>query len=277
MNTIETNMKKDYVVNLHVLENCNYRCEHCFAHFEQDGMLSIKKWKQIIDNIIKKTPIRRFNFAGGEPFLYPHLDELIDYIHAKGIDVSIITNGFLLSEKLITCFKGKVSMVGISIDAIHPKVLQNLGRCTKDNEILDTDRCIALCKLLKENGIMVKINTVVSNMNLHEDFTTFIQTVRPDRWKILKMQRFIYKSYNNTHMEITDDEFKNFCSRHCGVPHIAEESMKNSYIFVDPTGRLIDNSNHTNEPIADLLHDDFSKAFASISFNEELYKSRYVV
>lgn len=25
---------ESYVVNLHILEQCNYRCKYCFAHYE---------------------------------------------------------------------------------------------------------------------------------------------------------------------------------------------------------------------------------------------------
>ena len=267
--------EKGYVVNLHVLEGCNYKCKHCFAHFESGATLSVEQWKQAIDNITKKTFVSRFNLAGGEPLMYSGLDDLIEYINAKGIDVSIITNGFYLTEERIKRFKGKVSMIGISVDSLRPEVLRRMGRCTKDNEIIDMSRYVELCRLVKENGIKMKIDTVVSAENLHEDFKGFIQEVYPDRWKVLKMKRFVYNGFDNTDMEITNEEFKLFCFRHRDVPHIAEVSMRKSYIIIDPAGRLIDNSNDANNPIADLLHDDFSQSFASMPFDGELYEERY--
>ncbi|GBU26945.1 hypothetical protein R84B8_00461 [Treponema sp. R8-4-B8] len=268
-------MSKEYIINLHLLENCNYRCKHCFAHFDSTGRLSVHDWKNIIDNITKRTTVSRFNLAGGEPLLYKGIDEVIEYINAKNIQVSLITNGHLLSEELIRKFKGKVSMIGLSIDAFQPELLLEIGRCTQTNEILSPDRCVALCKFIHENGIHLKINTVVSRLNLHENFTDFIKTVCPTRWKILKIKRFSNNSFDNAELEITDEEFNKFCSTHASLSHIAEASLKNSYIMIDARGKLVDNSDETYKVIADLLREDFKTRFNAMSFNTKLYESRY--
>jgi radical S-adenosyl methionine domain-containing protein 2 len=264
-----------YVVNLHLLENCNYHCKHCFAHFGSEKMLSVQDWKQIIDNITEKSPISRFNLAGGEPLLYQGLDELIEYINTKDILVSLITNGYLLSDEHIRNLKGKVSMVGLSIDALQPKLLQEIGRCTKTQEVLALDRCLALCKTIKENNMQLKINTVVSNLNQHEDFTGFMRIVCPSRWKILKMKRFSYNYFDNSELEITDDVFNRFCSINNPIPHIAEGSLKNTYIMVDSGGKLVDNSIEAYTVIADLLREDFFTGFNTMCFDAALYKARY--
>jgi radical S-adenosyl methionine domain-containing protein 2 len=93
-------MENDYVINLHLHEGCNFQCKPCFAKFETHCTLSADKWRRAIDNILTTKPVRRFNLAGDEPLLYPDLDYIIDYIHNHNIDVSVITNGFLLTEKL---------------------------------------------------------------------------------------------------------------------------------------------------------------------------------
>jgi len=268
-------MLKDYVINLHLLENCNYRCKHCFAHFDSTTMLSIQDWKNIIDNITKKTSVSRFNLAGGEPLLYHGIDEIIEHINRKNIQVSIITNGHLLSENRIRSFKGNVSMVGLSIDALQPELLRKIGRCTKTQETLSLDNCVALCKSIHENNMQLKINTVVSKLNLDENFNNFIKTVCPTRWKILKMKRFSSDNFDNTWLEITDNEFNRFCSTYTSLPFIPEASLKNSYIMVDAGGKLVDNSNESYMVIADLLSEDFETAFNTIQFDKELYGSRY--
>jgi radical S-adenosyl methionine domain-containing protein 2 len=264
-----------YVINLHLLENCNYRCKHCFAHFDRGSLLSVQGWKQIIDNITEETPVARFNLAGGEPLLYAGLDEIIEYINSKDIQVSIISNAFLLSEERICGFRNRVSMFGISIDALEPELLREMGRCTLDQEILELDRSIALCKSIRGNGIYLKINTVVTKTNQYENFTGFIKTVSPNRWKLLKMKRFSYKGFDNSEMEITENEFRNFCSIHSNLYHVEEESLRNSYIMVDAGGRLVDNSNDAYSVVADLLSKDFKSAFHDMPFNAGLYGARY--
>jgi radical S-adenosyl methionine domain-containing protein 2 len=271
----KTKTKNGYVINLHLLESCNYRCKHCFAHFGSEKMLSVRDWKQIIDNITEKTSVSRFNLAGGEPLLYKGLDELIEYINYKGILVSLITNGHLLSEDYIRKLRGKVSMVGLSIDALEPKLLREIGRCTKTLEILTLDRCVALCKTVNENDIQLKINTVVSKLNQHENFADFIQAVCPARWKILKMKKFSFSNSDNSELEITEEEFSRFCSFYNSIPHIAEVSLKNTYIMIDSGGRLVDNSNEAYKVIADLLREDFFAGFNTMYFDSALYNVRY--
>jgi radical S-adenosyl methionine domain-containing protein 2 len=264
-----------YVVNLHLLENCNYRCKHCFARFDRNELLSVQNWKQIIDNITEETSVSRFNLAGGEPLLYTGLDEIIEYINSKGIQVSIISNAFLLSEERICSFRNRVSMLGISIDALKPELLREMGRCTQNQEVLDLDRSVALCKSIRKNGICLKINTVVSKLNQHVNFSDFIKSVCPNRWKLLKMKRFTYENFTNSELEITENEFNHFCSMHTNLCHVEEASLKNSYIIVDAGGRLLDNSNDTHTVIADLSSKDFKSAFHAMPFNEALYGERY--
>ena len=207
--------------------------------------------------------------------LYQEIDEIIGYINSKNIQVSLITNGHLLSEEHISGFKGIVLMVGLSIDALQLVMLRKMGRCTQSGEILSSDRCVALCKSIHENGIQLKINTVVSRLNLHENFTNFIQTACPTRWKILKMKRFSSNDFDNAELEIEDNEFNLFCSTYTSFPHITEASLKNSYIMVDAGGKLVDNSGESYTVIADLLREDFEVGFNAMRFDTELYESRY--
>jgi len=272
----ENNMTNNgYVINLHLLENCNYHCKHCFARFDTGTPLSVRDWKQIIDNITEKTPVSRFNLAGGEPLLYQGLDEITEYINTKDIQVSLITNGYLLSEERIHEFKGRISMVGISIDALHAGVLQEMGRCTKRQEILCINRCIALCKSIKENDIQLKINTVVSRLNLYENLGDFIQTVCPDRWKILKVKQFSSGDSDNSDLVITEDEFNKFCSMYTSISHVEEPSLKNAYIMVDSKGWLVNNSSENYQSVANLLQEDFAKGFDTLHLDRKLYESRY--
>jgi radical S-adenosyl methionine domain-containing protein 2 len=269
-------MKKEYnVINLHLLENCNYNCKHCFAHFDSSAPLSVQNWKRIIDNITKKTSVSRFNLAGGEPLLYKGLDELIEYINSKKIQISLITNGHLLSKERIHRLKGKVSMIGMSIDALQPELLRKMGRCTQTKEILSPDKCVTLCKFIKKNNIQLKINTVVSRLNLQEDFSDFIKTVCPTRWKILKMKRFSNDNFNNTELDITENEFNRFCSTYSSLIPIKEASLRNSYIMIDARGKLVDNSGESYTVVVDLLREDFRAGFSVMHFDKTLYESRY--
>jgi len=269
-------MKENMVINLHITDACNFNCKHCFAHFGATRNLPVNKWKTIIDNTLENGNVRRFNLAGGEPLLYGNILELSDYIRSKGCEVSIITNGFNLSEKKIDQLKQcGISMIGLSIDSANPQTLKKLGRNTASGNILEPDSCVKLCRYIKRKDISLKINTVVSLLNYTEDFNSFIKKVSPDRWKILKIKKMENCHYDNSSLLLNKAQFDIFVNRHKHLPHIAERNMENSYIMIDAFGNLVDTGSYNNAPVANLLNTGFNKAFAMMKFDYGNYEVRY--
>ncbi len=79
---------------------CNLKCKHCYLDCHQDTR---KRNFLNMDIIIKtlKTPpteLKRIYLTGGEPFLYPKINDVIKYSLIKA-DVTICTNGTLFNEK----------------------------------------------------------------------------------------------------------------------------------------------------------------------------------
>ena len=274
--TLSNERNRGNVINLHITDACNFRCVFCFAHFGAKKNLPVNSWKKIVDNIIVNCSVERFNLAGGEPLLYKNIKELITYIYSKGIAVSIITNGFNLSAHKINLFSDwGVSMIGLSIDSADISTLHMLGRKTNKEEILNPATCIDFCRRIKERGMVLKINTVVSRENCDEDLNGFIRAASPDRWKILKIKEFKNHQYDNSKLMISDSEFYCFVNRHKSVPHIVEEKMANSYIMVDALGNLVDTGSNNNTSVADLLTTNFNDAFSKLEFDYGLYQKRY--
>jgi len=166
-------------------------------------------------------------------------------------------------------------MIGLSIDSANPQTLKELGRNTASGNVLEPERCVNLCRYIKEKGISLKINTVVSLLNYSEDLNSFIKEASPDRWKILKIKKLENCHFDNTAFLINDAQFNNFVNRHKNFPYIAERSMANTYIMVDVFGHLIDTGSGKNTPVANLLTTGFNEAFAKINFDYENYKVRY--
>jgi len=265
---------KNLVVNLHLLEQCNYHCGHCFSHFGLSEPLHLSKWKKIADNILGYPFVSRINLAGGEPLLLPWIQDFAEYIREKGIEVSIITNGSLLKEKFLKhC---KISMVGISIDSFNEETLIKMGRYTLNSKPLPEEQVYRLCSLVKDNCIDLKINTVVTKLNLTDDFSPLIN-IAPKRWKILRMQPFEAGNFSNFHLGVTDEEYNSFCRKQeaLGIPFVAENIMVNSYIFIDPAGCLIDNTGGIYTSAGNLLNEDFYECFKRLPLNTELYDFRY--
>ena len=100
---------------------CQLKCPFCYRGVDLDGHhpvhVPIEKVKGEIDDLIRLRNVGTISVAGGEPLLYPQLDELIDYVRSKGREVMILTNGLRLDEKRLAHLRDKeVARIVIHID-----------------------------------------------------------------------------------------------------------------------------------------------------------------
>jgi radical S-adenosyl methionine domain-containing protein 2 len=178
----------------------------------------------------KSNGFTRINLAGGEPLMVPYLQALIDYINEVQMECSIITNGSLLTEGFIHCNRGKLSMIGISIDSMNDETNTRIGRRTISN--IET-----LCEHIKQEGIALKINICVSKLNLHEDLSDWIDRIQPDRLKILQVVPNV-ASIQSKRLAITQEDFLNYCVQYKRYNPICEDRfhISRSYRIIDSEG-----------------------------------------
>ena len=131
-------------------------------------------------------------------------------------------------------------------------------------------------------GIELKINTVVNSANLNENFSEFIDIVRPNRWKIFQVLP-VGKSSNYEDLLITTEEFNNFLKRHSQFESIIYSEnnnvMTNSYVMINAEGYFMDtapyivkdNKISLYKPKANII-DEFYKMNYKIEKYEERYK-----
>lgn len=114
----------------HITNHCNNNCKHCYQNnsLKQIDELSIEQMKIIADNILNSIPNHNIeiNITGGEPFIYPHIIELLQYLdHFKNIStINIITNALKIDENtLLECTKlNKVKSIKVSLESHNQNV-----------------------------------------------------------------------------------------------------------------------------------------------------------
>lgn len=154
-------------VDLLVTRGCNFSCKHCFVSCSieerKNDKIDIAQWKKIIDNLCD-LGLNLANITGGEPFTYPDLMELLEYLDSKKIDIFLLTNGFLLNEEIIkklTSFR-KIR-VQISVDGASLEI-HDMMRNTKNS----LDRICENIMLLRKYNIQVTMATTLSKYNYDE-------------------------------------------------------------------------------------------------------------
>jgi radical S-adenosyl methionine domain-containing protein 2 len=239
-------MEKELIstVNFHLTRACNMKCQYCFAGFKRVcSQLDIVSQKEIIKQLYN-FGFAKINFVGGEPLLVNNLHELVRYAKELGFYTSVVTNGSLLTDNFLRKTHLYLDMIGLSIDSLNMNVNKAIGRTT-GTFTPEKEHYFHLCRRIKKYGIALKINTVVSKYNLTEDFTEFITQIMPLRWKILQVLEV--KGENSIEdSRITSGEFDVFISRHQSVEEYmigeGNETMRSSYIMINPEGHFYDNS-----------------------------------
>jgi len=114
--------------------------------------------KRAID-LLSDKPLK-IQFAGGEPLLnVPLIEQILDYASEKfkGVQFSIQTNGTLLDDDVIRLLKRHEVAIGVSLD----------GKLeTNERSRGGTQGAVNGIRLLREHGVTININTVVSAANV---------------------------------------------------------------------------------------------------------------
>ncbi|MGW8326454.1 radical SAM protein [Streptomyces sp. NPDC055897] len=92
---------------LEVTGLCNEFCDHCYADSSPKGThgtMTVQDWLNVIDQLADIGALD-VQFIGGEPTLYPHLPELIEHAHGRGLGIEVFSNLTHIHEPLWETFK----------------------------------------------------------------------------------------------------------------------------------------------------------------------------
>ena len=276
-------------VNYHLWEPCNMRCGFCFATFQDvkqemnlpKGHLPKEECISVIDRIAE-FGFKKINFAGGEPTLCRWLSDLIAKAKAHGMTTSIVTNGSRITGQWLDDLNGSLDWVGLSIDTVDPEKLIDLGRAVGGNIPITETEYLDIIRAIKQRGIRLKVNTVVTSVTWQEDFTPFIRLAKPERWKLL--QALAVKGQNDAYIAdftVTAQQFEAYVRRNRivednGISVIPESNtaMTESYVMIDPAGRFFDNAQGFYEYSDPILEGGVEAALKQVSIDTERFRQR---
>lgn len=245
-------------VNWHINSKCNYRCKFCYMKNLDLGFTEILKARNILEKL-QSLGMEKVSFVGGEPLLYPLINDIIRMAKDIGFIVSITTNGSLLNEKSIKCMASYVDWIGISIDSIDESIEKELGRGFGNH----IKHAVAASDIIHEHGIHLKINSTVTKLSYMEDMRPLIARLNPDRWKSFQVLHI--RGQNDEYfpqLSITRDEFEQFISKNQDIVLKGGErpvfercdDMVDSYFMISPSGNVILNTGgaYNEYPLADV-------------------------
>lgn len=109
------------VCDVSVTNVCNANCSFCsFArskiHSQPAAWIDAKRFGDALP-LLHRRGIRHLTFQGGEPLLHPDIAVLVAQASAAGMEVGVITNGFLLPQHIESLAQGGLSFLHVSIDS----------------------------------------------------------------------------------------------------------------------------------------------------------------
>jgi radical SAM protein with 4Fe4S-binding SPASM domain len=152
-------------VGLGLTNACNLDCAHCYRPKGGIHNLALKDVKRICDTV----DVSSVGLGTGENGLNPEFFEIIDFLHNRGIPVTLASNGFTVQntpDEILAGFRE----IEFSIDFPTQKE-QNAfrGQGNWERILAGIDRC-------RRVGVDVSILAVLMNVN-HDKLGTLAQTV----------------------------------------------------------------------------------------------------
>ncbi len=156
-------------IYLNLTNRCNLLCEHCWLSsgssndIEASYEIDLDTIKRAIEDAIS-IGLSGVKITGGEPFLRGDILELIDFLHEKGLETTIETNGTLITEKTVDRLKkNEVSLVCVSLDGASAETHDRLRNAPNS-----FNRVMKAIRLLKQADIDIQIIMTLYRSNIDE-------------------------------------------------------------------------------------------------------------
>jgi len=223
-----------------------------------------------IPDLVKSAGIEKMTLTGGEPLLNSCLDEILHECKIQEMATMIVSNGHLMSNTFLHRKHSNIDWIGLSLDSSKERTEILLGRGWGSH----VKKIREISPLIKNYGIKLKINTVITSLNYQKDMYEMIEELHPDRWKIFQVLKV--EGENDGRVDpllITEEQFMSFVNRHKHLNPIYETNdlFRSSYTMLDPLGRFFQNSKGHIEYSRSILNVDPLEALAEVGWDKEKF------
>ncbi|MFC2058205.1 radical SAM protein [Chloroflexota bacterium] len=208
-----------------VTNACNLGCKQCHACSGKPapGELTTEEGKRLLDSIANIGEFRMLALGGGEPLVRPDIVELIAYARRLGLEISIATNGTLLTRELAKEFK-KLGVTNIAVglnandEVVHEQITNVSGSFAKSkNAVYATI----------EAGMNLQINTTVMKENRPAipgllDFASDVDA------QIVLLYQLVPEGRGEEEMELSVREYRS-------LTELVADKQKTSRAIIEPT------------------------------------------
>lgn len=193
---------------LSISPECNSRCQTCLIWQKKVEILKLEEWEKTLKNI-GPGPFW-VTISGGEPFIQPHLVELVELVnrYLKPKIINLPTNG--IATDLIIKKVEKIVAINSKIQIIVNLSLDGVGA---DHDFLrgiegNFEKAIKTywgLKNIKHKNLSVGLHSVISKLNVNkaEKLFDYALSLKPDAYLTEIAERRV--ELGTTELEITPE------------------------------------------------------------------------
>jgi cyclic pyranopterin phosphate synthase len=146
---------------------CNYACTYCVPDGKRlvaaQDELSAEAMVRGVAYLIEAAGIERLRITGGEPLVSPKLEHFLREVSQLGLqDISLTTNGQLLSRKLPLLQECGLKRINVSLDTLDPGDFKRIARGG------DLPTVLQGLEEARAAGLKIKVNMVPLRGQNHE-------------------------------------------------------------------------------------------------------------
>lgn len=157
--------KAPELLHIELTSRCPLRCSQCYCDLTNGKDFNRERLFIILQNAAEMK-ISSIALSGGEPLLYPHLIEAIEFIHKSGIYCTMATSGYGLTKEMVKALeKAGIDQIWISINGSNATIHNQSRDCFHES--------LEALVLLKSSSIKYGINWVARKDNV-KDFQNVV-------------------------------------------------------------------------------------------------------
>lgn len=167
--------KHDYL-RISITEHCNLRCTYCMP---EDGIkLTPKPHLMTADEIVSiaetfvNLGVTKIRLTGGEPLVRKDAKDIISRLGKLGVNLTITTNGILVSDFVEVFKEAGIKTVNISIDSLVKDKFNAITRRDYFDVVQNN------IDLLLQDKFNVKLNIVLIKSFNNNEITDFIRLTK---------------------------------------------------------------------------------------------------
>jgi mycofactocin biosynthetic radical S-adenosylmethionine protein MftC len=161
---VEAGLRAPVNLTWEVTLACNLRCTHCLSSSGEPAAdeLSTAEAISLVEQM-HRVGLFQINFGGGEPFMRPDFETILEVCHSRGIMTCISTNGTLIDAALVERLsRSRLVAIQVSLDGAEKATCEAIrGAGTYDD-------ALRALRLLAASPIPTSINTVLTAQNTTE-------------------------------------------------------------------------------------------------------------